>query len=266
MKYVVAGLLLCGGLSSSIAFAKPQPVSRPPLVKVSPATRVAELRSVPPGERATEQEALEFARAYSPSEDRRRAEIDVTRKNFVAGLRKNPATAQMLDAFPELGDALRDALIGQIDVYMAEFDERFFPQAAALAREYLSREHMRSLTAFYLSPVGRHLLETVSGNVDASEVVASALRGENVTAAEANRQVIRAGIASYGSLSASDRQAIIQMIRSPAGQRFVAVRPKLLELQLQVMNEPGPRFKAAAQEALAAAFARVTGTKPPEAK
>lgn len=266
-EYVSLAALLFVSAAVAAAPAAQKPVLPPPLVKVVAAPPApATVLPVPVAERATEAEALALAKAWAPVDLRRRAEIAVLEKNFVPGLRQNPSTAQMLDAFPELGAALRDALLSNVDLYMAEFSERFYPRVAEIMRQYFTRDQVHTLTVFYSSPAGRHVQEAVAAKVDGTEIMDLAARGEEISAAASNRMAIRAGVAAYGSLSDAERNAVIAMVLSPAGRRFQMVQPKLVAVGLEVSNSPGPVFTAAAQKSMNEAFERVTMQHAPSSK
>jgi hypothetical protein len=209
--------------------------------------------------RPSEAEALAFMRAYSPPDLRRQAELDILQKNFVPGLRKNPDSAALLDAFPALGPALTKAMSDQIDIYMAEYAERFYPRAADLVRSSLTKDEVRELTAFYSSASGRKMLAMAAQNIDASEVVDRAAKREKIDPGVMERQAFRTGIMAYAKLSEGERAQLLAMANSPAGQHLKSVMPGIRAIQTELMNNPGPRFRAASKTALAAAFKRVTG-------
>ena len=193
---------------------------------------------------------------------RRKAELVILEKNFVPGLRASSEMAAMLDAFPDLGPELTKAMAGQIDVYMAEFDERFYPRAAAVIRESLSKDDVRTLTSFYTSALGQKMLELASENVDGAEIIERAVKEQPVDAGVTTRQAIRAGIRTYAKLSLSEREEIRKFSATQAGRNLSSVMPKISELQSELMNSPGPKFKSSSEAALADAFKRVTGIDP----
>ncbi len=207
----------------------------------------------------SQEEALAFARAYSPSNLRRAAELAVLESNFIPGLRRIPETAALLDAFPDLGPALQKAMADQIDVYMSEYDERFYPRAAAIVRESLSSEDVRALTAFYTSTFGQKMLALASQNVDATEVVELAAQAKPVDQQVAARQAVRTGLMTYAKLDEAERSKFLEFMASPAGRKLKAIAPMLAALQIELMNTPGPRFKAASEKAMAEAFKKTTG-------
>jgi hypothetical protein len=213
-------------------------------------------------QRASMAEALAFVRAYSPSELRREAELTTLRRDFVKGLQRDAGIKQMLDAFPGLDQALVDAMASQIDIYIAEYDERFFPPAAAIVREGLTRDDVLKLTAFYASPLGRKALKSVVSNIDVSEVIDRALQGKDIDAGVATRQVMKAGVATYAGLSTSEKATVLALASSPAGIRFRGVIPKLTALQVELTNHPGPKFEAGSNAAMGAAIKRFTGVNP----
>ena len=210
----------------------------------------------------SEAEALAFVRAYSPSHLRRRAELSILEKNFLPGLQKSAGMAPVLDAYPQLGPELLKAMAGQLDLYVAEYEERFFPRAAAIVRDNLSSEEIRVLTAFYASPTGQKMLAVATEKVDGTEIMERAAKDEAIDAGVTTRQAMRAGMLTYGKLSEAERAEINAVVASPAGKRFSALMPKMVALQTELMNDPGPRFKASSEKALADAFKRVTGIDP----
>ena len=229
-------------------------VAAPSVVPATPA--------LAPAAQPSEAEALAFVHAYSPTEIRRKSELVILQKNFVPGLRTSAEMNAMLDAFPELGPELTKAIASQIDIYIAEYDDRFYPRAAEIVRSSLSRNDVRALTAFYASALGQKVLELASENVDGSEVMERAAKDEPVDSGVATRQAMRAGILTYGKLSVSEREEVRKLSTTPAGRNFLAVQPQLTALASELMNNPGPRFKASSEAALAEAFKRVTGIDP----
>jgi len=228
-----------------------------PADAAAPATQTTKAEARP-----TREEALTFLRAYSPSALRREAEIRTLRREFVKGIRRDPGSAQMLDAFPGLGEALTEAMASQIDVYIAEYDERFFPRAAAIVEQAMSRADVARMTAFYASPLGRKALASTASKIDVDEVMQRAVDGKNIDMDVARRQALRAGMATYSSLSEEERNSILAVARSAAGRRFQLVVPKLLALQVELTNSPGPKFEAGSKAAMGAAFKRITGQNP----
>ena len=103
-------------------------------------------------------------------------------------------------------------------------------------------------------------------NVDGAEVMERAAKGEAIDSGVATRQVMRAGILTYGKLTESERATMRDLILSPAGRNFTAMMPRLTALQTELANNPGPRFKAGADKALSEAFKRVTGIDPTQPK
>ena len=214
----------------------------------------------------SEAEALAFVRAYSPTDLRREVELSILERDFIPGMRKVPETAAMLDAFPNLGPELTKAMASQIDVYMAEFDERFFPRATAIVRKSLSKDDVLELTAFFSTPSGRKFLAIAAQNIDGTEVVERATKNEAVDEGVMQRQAFRSGIMTYAKLSEDERKMVRDMVASPAGQRLQAMAPAFHALQTELMNNPGPRFEAATEKALGEVFERVTGLEASNAK
>lgn len=229
---------------------------------MAPSTPAAATSAVAPAVKPSETEALALVHAYSPSRLRRKSELLILDKNFVPGLRASAEMSAVLDAFPALGPELTKAMASQIDVYMAEFDARFYPRAAAIIRESLSRDDVLALTAFYSSDLGQKMLEMASDNVDGTEIMERAAKDQPVDAGVTTRQAMRAGILTYGKLSASEREEVRKLSVTPAGRNLYAIMPKLSALQSELMNDPGPKFKASSEAALADAFKRVTGIDP----
>lgn len=215
-----------------------------------------------PSAKPSQAEALAFAKAYSPSDLRRAAELKILERDFLPTMAKDPSVGALLKAFPDLGPALVQAMAGQLDLYIEEYDERFLPRMAAIVQKHLTRDDVASLTTFYASPVGRKFLELNVSNVDGSEVAEAALQGKDMSQEAIDRQVIRAGVASYLEASPEDREQLRAVLLSPAGRRLSAMRPEILALQQELMNSPGPRFKAAAEKAMQAAFERHVVRKP----
>ena len=245
-------MLMAVGLGAGQAIAAPPTTPRATAVLPSAATL----------ERPSEAEALAFVQAYSPSHLRRAAELALLEKSFVAGLRRDPSAVDLLEAFPALGGALTAAMASQIDVYMIEYDERFFPRASAVVQQSMSRSDVATLTAFYVSPLGRKILETAAQKLDGSEVIDRALAGKEIDAGVAKRQALRAGLASVGALSSEERVEVLALASSPAGRSFRTIMPQLTALQVELTNNPGPRFSAGSKHAMGAAFKRVTGVDP----
>jgi hypothetical protein len=214
----------------------------------------------------SEAESQAFLEAYSPPALRRAAELDVLEKNFIPGLRSKPETADLLEAFPELGAELEKALAGQIDVFIAEFYEHFYPRAVPMVQQSLSKADVRTLTQFYTSAEGRKLLDLASKNMDGKEVVARAVEDKPVDSGVARRQAMRAGIRSFAGLTEPERAKVVAFMESPAGRHFKAFIPQMTALQVELMNGPSPRFEAAAGKAMGEAFKRVTGMDFPAGK
>jgi hypothetical protein len=214
----------------------------------------------------SEAEALAFMQAYSPSDLRRKAELSLLERNFVPGLTKNSDTAALLDAYPALGRELTKAMASQIDIYMKEYNDRFYPRATTLVRESLSKDDVRDLTVFYNSASGRKMLTIAAENIDASEIIERATKNEKIDEDVAQRQTIRSGITAIAQLSDDERAEFFKLVQSPAGQHLKAMLPQLRSIQTELMNNPGPEFQASATKAIAAAFKRVTGLDPSQAK
>lgn len=230
----------------------------PPLVRlITPAPK-----TTPVAEQASAAEALALAKAYSPSDVRRAGELAILRKDFVLGMRKDPTVAEMLNTFPELGPALTEAMASQIDVYIEEFDQRFFPRATSLFQTSLSRRDIATLTEFYRSPLGRRMLETAMKSVDGQEVMAQVIAGKDFDDALLKRQLFRAGVASLGELSAAELEGVIAMMKTPAFTNFRAIIPQTHALQLEIANQPGTRFESGSMRAMGEAFRKVTGANP----
>ena len=203
-----------------------------------------------------------MVRAYAPSDLRRTAEIQLLRRDFIKGVRREPATAEMLDAFPDLGDALIAAMETQIDTYISEFDERFFPRATQIVVKSLSRDDVINMTAFYRSTLGRKILASSAAKADGSEIIDRAITGQAIDAGVVKRQALRAGLATYGILLPQERDQVSAMGLSPSGQHFSTVIPALASLQAELISNPGPKFTAGAKAAMGAAFKRIIGTDP----
>ncbi len=230
----------------------------PPAAAPAIVTRAPEATAARP----TEAEAMEFVRAFSPSDLRRKAELAILEKNFLPGLRASAETAAMLDAFPQLGPELKNALVAQLDLYIEEYDARFFPRAAAIVRESLSQDDVKSLTSFYKSPLGQKMLILATDHVDAAELVERVAKEQPIDEGVTTRQAFRAGIRTLGQLNEAERAEILELNGTPAGRHFDAVMPKLSALQTELMNDPGPRFTASSEKAMNEAFKRVTGMEP----
>ena len=263
MRSLTPILLLVAASGSAVA--APAPIAPPPLVRIAPPAHPAPPAPLPLSAtetRASEAESLAFVKAYSPSDLRRDAELGLLRRDFVKGLRREPSTALMLDTFPKLGDEITAAMASQIDVYVAEYDERFFPRATRIVANSLAQDDVLKLTAFYRSVLGRKVLASSAAKVDGSEIIDRALAGQEVDAGVASRQAMRAGMATYSSLTPAERSQIVVLAQSPAGRRFQALMPQLMALQVELTNKPGPKFEAGAKAAMGEAFKRVTGTDP----
>lgn len=216
--------------------------------------------------RPSEAEALAFVKAFSPSDLRRGTEIRILQESFVPALRKDPASAMMLEAYPELGPALTAALTAHIDLYVEEYDARFFPRAAEIVRRSLSRDVVRTLTAFYASPLGRRVLTAAAKNVDGDEVAESGIAGRDVDTGVTTRQILKAGVATFVGLSDEERRQVLAVAQSPAGRSYVRMMPEIVALQTELTNNPGPRFTAQSEKAMSDVFRRVTGVAPAPGK
>lgn len=212
-------------------------------------------------ERPSEAEALAFVQAWSPSDLRRAAELSILRKSFIPGLKQNPDAAKMLEAFPALGPAMIDAMTSQIDVFIAEHDARFFPRAAAIVRSGMSRSDALTLTTFYRSELGRKTLTMSGENADGDEVIERALAKKPIDIGVTQRQVMRAGLRTFVGLTEAERSEIAATFDTPAGRNFRKLMPALQKLQTEIAVDPGPKFKAGTEKAMAAAFERVTGAR-----
>lgn len=124
--------------------------------------------------------------------------------------------------------------------------------------ENLSRSDVATLTAFYGSPLGHKMLSSASTNMDGREIIDRALAGKEIDAGVARRQVMRAGLASLAALSFEEHKQVTAMAVSPAGQHFRATMPALVALQVELANNPGPKFVSGSEAAMAAALKRVT--------
>ena len=263
MRSLTQILLLVAASGSAVA--APAPIAPPPLVRMAlpaPPAPPAPLPLSAMEARASEAEALGFVKAFSPSDLRREAEVGLLQREFVLGLRREPSAAEMLDTFPTLGDALTAAMVSQIDVYIEEYDGRFFPRAVDIARQSLSRDDVLKLTAFYRSALGRKVLSSVAARLDGKEFIDRALAGKGVDAGVARRQTLRAGMATYSALAPDEKKQVLDVALSPAGRRFEAMMPQIVALQVELANQPGPKFEAGAKAAMGVAFKRVTGTDP----
>ena len=209
--------------------------------------------------RPTEVEALAFMRAYSPTDLRKQAELLILERDFVPGLRKNPKTAAMLDAYPKLGPELVKAMASQIDVYIEEYDARYYRLAAAIVRKSLSRDEVLELTAFFNSAQGKKMLSMAARNVDGTEILERAAKQEKVDSGVMERQAFRSGIMTFANLTDEERARILAMAQSTTGKHLQATLPELHALGSDMTNHPGPRFAAGSKKALAEAFKRVTG-------
>lgn len=246
---------------------RPPVVARPPvLVAPPPVIAPPAVQALSEADRPSEAEALAFVHAYSPSAMRRENELRILRRDFLPTMQKQADTAAMLKAFPALGPALIDALAQNIDVYMREYDERFTPRAVAIVRSGLSRADVKTLTAFYASPLGQRVLAAASSHVDGSEVAQAGLEGRAFDPDMAKRQMMAAGWGALADLGADDRAKVMEQAFSPAGQHLVALIPQLTALQAELANEPGPEFKRRSEAAMADAFRRVTGISVPATK
>jgi hypothetical protein len=166
----------------------------------------------------------------------------------------------MLDAYPTLGQELTAAMESQVDIYIEEYDAQFFPRASAIVRQGLSREDVQKLTVFYESPLGQKMLRTIADNADGSEVAQLGLKGEQVDSGVINRQIFRSGLATAQALTTQERDQVVALSRSPAGQHFKTLRSQMVALQAELMNHPGERFQEASKKALAEVMQRVTAT------
>ena len=217
-------------------------------------------------ERPSAAEAAAFVKAYAPSDLRREAELAMLRKDFIPGLRRQPEMADLLDAFPALGPAMVGAMESQIDIYIEEFEDRFVPRATKLVRQSMTRADTLTLTRFYGSPLGRKMVRLMAMNLDGSEVVDRAFKMEAIDEGVAKRQMLRSAFATVGQLSDEERDQIIALARSPEGTRLRPVLPAFRAIQIELMNNPGPRFAAGSDAAMRAAFKRVTGVELPGQK
>jgi hypothetical protein len=228
----------------------------------APATAAAAAQDAKP----SEAEAQAFLAAFSPPELRRAAELDILEKDFIPGLRLKPDTAAMLEAFPDLGPELQKALASQIDVFIAEYYEQFYPRAVPIVQQSLSKADIQTLTTFYLSPAGRKLLQLASKNMDGKEVAARAADDKPIDAGVATRQALRAGVRTFSELTEAERARVVALMGSPAGRHFRTLIPRMTALQVELMNGPSPKFEAAASKAMGEAFKRVTGVDFPNGK
>ena len=212
--------------------------------------------------RSSEAEALALVKAYSPSALRRQVELHTLQTSFDGAMRKDSTLAAMLDAFPELSTELLAALSANLDVYLTEYDERFFPAAATIVRDYVTRDDVRELTTFYNSAFGQKLLRIGATNVDAGEVAGKGLKGDVIDAAVVKRQTVRAGFAVLGKLEVAERQRLVSFSQAPLFQRFKRALPKIKALQADLTSNPSPRFTAANERDFNAVMKRVTGLDP----
>ena len=254
MLRICAGLV-CALLLAGAGHSAPAKPVAPPVIQVVEAP--AKFAVHP-----SDAEALRFVQTFSPSELRREGELRTVRNDFVKTLRTNPSMAEVLDAFPTLGPELTKAMESRVDAYIAAYDAQFFPRAADIVQQGLSRDDVITLTTFYGSPLGRKLLQAAAQKVDATEIAQLGLKGQEVDSAVLTRQAFRSGVAIAKDMTLDERKQFLAWMQTPAARHLAAVRPKIIAVQVEIMNHPGADFEEGTKKVLDETLQRVTVADP----
>lgn len=122
---------------------------------------------------------------------------------------------------------------------------------AAVYAGAMTDAEMREMLAFYRSPTGQWLIESIGEGADLSKLMANLLENENasITSGDLNA-VVTASVERdlKRTLTKERERDILRMYASPAGRKITALNPKLLEIGAAWSNESTPEEDARLSE------------------
>lgn len=144
-------------------------------------------------------------------------------------------------------DAMRPEILRNVTSELPELWDRLAPIYAGA----LTEAEMRESLAFYRSPTGVWLIDTMANNADFSSALGRVVTDPNreITAADLKAGAVDSTIGAVaGGMTAERGRAIMAFHGTSAGQKMRALQPKLLEVSAAWSNETDPAAEARVQK------------------
>ena len=164
-----------------------------------------------------------------------------------------------------------DAVLAELKPALVRFTKRELPsyhrRVADLFASRLSASEIADVTQFYMTPVGRKVLQGMQDNVSIKSMLDevatdpdrptsySAITADHAAAVEATKKVVDKG----------DEAAFLELVRKPYFTRLAALGPAMRKLEQDLTNEPAPEFEAEVQAIVKATLARFTAATEAQA-
>ena len=212
-----------------------------------------------PVDRPTPEAAMALAEAMIPRGPMIAKEQKLFREHFPAELRKQEGFAQLEAAMPTLVAELQREMDQPFAAHMSRMFDSFMPQVAKLIGDNISATEVAELTKFYRSPTGQRTLQGMVDNADAQEIIDAIGKGGEPDEAMLRRQVSGAAAKTAKEFSEADRNAMMELMMTPAFWSLAKIQNQLMALKVQSLNADDPQFDKDTQKVFETVMMRLTG-------
>lgn len=209
----------------------------------------------------------EMASLLNDAESTNRQMVKLFDETMPSVLAANPDVAELEAEYPGMIKRMIEAMRPEIERQVRDGLPVLWDRLAAVYAGALTDAEMREMLAFYRSPTGQWLIESIAEGVDLSKLMTNMLENEDAAITSGDlKTVINDSVErdlKRGMTKERERD-IRRMYATPAGRKTVALNPRLLEIGAAWSNESTPEDDARLNEILEgviAEFMNASGNK-----
>jgi hypothetical protein len=171
--------------------------------------------------------------------------------------RQEPSLAQMEKSAPGVIDAM---IRGMLPIMLRHAEDGIpdlRQRYAAHVGKVMTADEMDKVATFYSSPLGRKLMLSVAGKMNADEMVKEAMAapGEKLSREALMKDVRSAAVSAVSELTSDELAEVAKFGLSPAGRKFTGNQKALGEIVTAWTNESTKEEDAELEDAVTKAIA-----------
>jgi hypothetical protein len=215
-----------------------------------PPSRLAPVSAVAPAQNSLTL-GVEMASLLNDAESTSRQMVKVFDETMPSVFAANPDLAELEVEYPGIIKRMIEAMRPEIERQVIDGLPVLWDRMAAVYAGALTDPEMREMLAFYRSPTGQWLIESIGEGADFSKLMKNLIENEDasITSGDLKATVTDSVERDLKRTMTKERERdILRMYATPAGRKTVALNSRLLEIGAAWSNESTPEEDARLNE------------------
>ena len=196
---------------------------------------------------------VEIAALLNNAESTSRQMVKLFDETMPSVLAANPDMAELEAEYPGIIQRMIEAMRPEVEKQVVGGLPALWDRMAAIYASALTDAEMREMLAFYRSPTGQWLIESIAEGADLSKLMGNLLEKDDASITPGDLRVVVADSVERDlkrTMTKERERDILRMYASPAGRKTTALNSRLLEVGAAWSNESTPEEDARLNEIL----------------